>query len=230
MSKIICLTPVKNGEVYIKNFFKENDVYIDFYIFLNDNSIDTTVSLLKENPKVLSILHRESADIFDDLINRNLLLTEAQKFANSSDWIIWLDIDEVLFNFKITDTNSIHGVLNLQMVHLWNSTTYYNTEYPYSDKGIQYKIRGFKVNNLVNWILPSTNRLHFPLLPSNYNNENILIPNGYILHYANVTKENREARYIRYKKDDPDNKFQSIGYNHLLNHNPKLNSIFTLEI
>ncbi len=230
MSKIICLTPVKNGEAYLENFFKENDAYVDYYIFLDDNSTDTTASLLKNRPKVLSILKREPADIFDDLLNRNLLLVEAQKFANNSDWIVWLDVDEVLFKFEIPNTDSSYTLLNLKKVHLWNDITCYNTEYPYSHEGIQYKLRGFKVNNSVYWQLPSVDRLHFPLIPLNYNQQTIITPKGYILHHANVTKENREARYKRYKKDDPDNKIQTIGYDHLLNHTPTLNNITNLKL
>lgn len=229
MSKVICLTPIKNGEAYIENFFKENDPYVDFYIILDDNSTDTTLSLLKDRPKVLSILNRERADLFDDLLNRNILLAEAEKFANNLDWIVWLDIDEVLYKFEMPITDSPYSVLNFKLVHLWNSTTFYNTEYPYSNQGIQYKLRGFRVDNSICWKLPSVNRLHFSLLPPNFNQQTKIVPNGYILHHANITKERREARYLRYRKDDTDNKFQPTGYEHLLNDNPTLDNIANLK-
>lgn len=229
MSKIICLTPIKNGEAYIENFFKENDPYIDFYVMLDDNSTDTTLSLLRDRPKVLSILSRERADLFDDLFNRNILLAEAEKFANNLDWIVWLDIDEVLYKFEMPITDSPYSVLNFKLVHLWNSTTFYNTEYPYSDEGIQHKLRGFRVDNSICWKLPFVNRLHFSLLPPNFNQQTKIVPNGYILHHSNITKQSREARYLRYRKDDADNKFQPTGYEHLLNHNPTLGNIANLK-
>ncbi len=96
--RILGLTPIKNGEFFLENVFKNNLELVDNFIILDDNSTDNTVNILSNYDKILKIIPSKSPDIyFNDAYNRNKLLMEAEKY--NPDYIFWIDVDEKWVDF-----------------------------------------------------------------------------------------------------------------------------------
>lgn len=216
MNNIICLTPVRNGSKFIKKFFEYNYDLFDGFLFLDDGSSDNTYELL-QTEKTIDILQKEFVDDFNDAENRNLLLDSAKTI--DSRWFMWLDIDELIYpNLDITEFND-NDVITINLVHLWNSMEEYNSEYPYSNNGLQRKCRIFNkriLNN--NYRFDSDRKLHFSLLDENLYENSSIIHNSYILHMGHMDMDNRIRKYNLYMEKD-DKNYQPIGYGHFLNHN-----------
>lgn len=236
-NNIIALTPVYNGKKYIHQFIEKNYDTVDGFVFFDDGSTDGTFDEIFKCDKVLGIYSRETNSGFDDFDNRQTLLNflDDSSFMenHSPEWYVWLDVDEVIYPSFSIDASVGGTVIKFPMVHLWNSKEEYNTEYPASRNGIQRKYRGFKADPKM-WtglqLLSIPNKkLHFNLIPYNYDMTDVItVDNAYILHYANVDKEDRLFRYKRYKEIDVHGNNLGIGYEHLLNDNPITNNISTL--
>ena len=168
---------------------------------------------------------KKERKFFNDLENRNILLKLVSFF--SCNWICFLDVDEIIdkrfANITFINNDDIHNVL-FNLVHLWDSKENYNTEYPYSNKGIQQYFRMFRNIGFMQ-ILTEKSTLHFKLAPyikSIYSSQVLL------LHYANLTKEKRHNRYNIYKIEDQ-NKDQS-SYEHIICESPKLNKVENITL
>lgn len=234
MDRVVVLTPVYNGKKYIKQFLEKHSPFVDGFVFLDDGSTDGTFDDVNSS-KVIKIIKKERTnDDFDDAENRNILLNEARKIKCR--WFLWIDIDEILYvpnNNVFRNIDHSYNILVLPKIHLWNSEHYYNSEYPYSNKGIQYKQRGFN-RSIFEYRLATPfrreDKLHFSLLPIDKNNVNdYIVQKCVIIHYANLHKEDRILRYNMYHHLDKNLSNQSIGYDHLLNHSPSLGSVEKLK-
>jgi hypothetical protein len=223
-SDILGLVPVRNGEKYLSDFFLFNNRFITNYLFLNDNSTDNTLEIIQQESKVLKIIQAEYREDFRDDLNRNTLLEESYNLRNKFEWVVWLDSDEILYNVDFTHIPSICTVLKFKYIHLWNSSDTYNKDYPYSNDGIQLREKGFRLSELDSEYKFNT-KLHFNQIPIKYNQENTFTLNGYVLHRGNIDYNDRLERFKRYSIEDPFNTYQSIGYNHFLNNNPRLGNI-----
>lgn len=93
-TKIICLTPVKNGEWMIEKFIKCASLWADHIIISDQNSSDQTVKICEgfDNVKII----KNEVDIFDEVEMRQKLLDEARKTQCDKRIIIYLDSDELL--------------------------------------------------------------------------------------------------------------------------------------
>lgn len=237
-TNIIAVTPVYNGKRHIKRFIEKNYNSVDGFVFLDDGCTDGTFDEIFTCDKILAIYSREKNSDFNDLDNRQLILDYILKdrtfiYTHEPEWYVWLDVDEVIYPSFSIAINLDQKVLRFPMVHLWNDEEHYNTEYPASQKGIQYKDRGFKANpNIWTGIAPRSDyneKLHFNLIPYQYKEYDIIYPDDvYLLHYANVSKDERIVRYTRYKEIDPKGNNLGFGYEHLLKDNPKTEHISKL--
>ena len=237
-NNIIVLTPVYNGKKHIQRFIEKNYDTVDGFVFLDDGSTDGTFDDILTCDKVLAVYNREDNSGFNDLDNRQTILDymlNDKTFieTHSPEWYVWLDVDEVIYPSFSIGVNLDRKVIEFPLVHLWNDEEHYNTEYPISRNGIQYKYRGFKANpNLWTGLTPVSTvnkNLHFNLIPYKFDvNDIIEVDNAFILHYANVDKEEREFRYKRYKEIDAKGNNLGFGYKHLLKDNPRTKHISTL--
>jgi GT2 family glycosyltransferase len=223
--KLICLTPFHNEEKNLKRFLKENSKFVDGFIFLDDASTDSSLKLVKDNPKTIKLLKKSNRKNFNDKQNRNILLKEASK--TNSEWFIFLDADEVLDKHylndfkKLLDTN--YEIYWLRLVHLWDSIKTYRCDYPESLNGVQYKARLFRKKE--NMYLDTNNRLHMRLVPYTGKEKRADV---LIKHYANVYKKNRIKRFENYTKLY-DKKLQNqISYSHFLDDEIDLCNILDL--
>ena len=140
---------------------------------------------------------------------------------------MWLDFDERLTtnmdflqstrNLLLADAFKYDNV-NLPLFHMWNETMY-NAEYPFSEQGLQYKLRLIR-NRLdkLPYILKSSTTLHFPLSPYKSSMTNITLQ---IKHLSYVTKEARQRKYDLYTKTYDVQRVQK-NYAHFLKDDVKL--------
>ena len=216
--RILGLTPIKNGEFFLENVFKNNLELVDNFIILDDNSTDNTVNILSNYDKILKIIPSKSPDIyFNDAYNRNKLLMEAEKY--NPDYIFWIDVDEKWVDFhSIRDylIKNIPTQLFLPKIHLYDTPNQYIKSYPNSHYGIQWKCRIVKFSQYKEYIFNESIRLHFTLNP---NKSDIKFYPLLIQHYGLFNETIRNEKYEFYKINDID-KIQN--YFHLIDETHKI--------
>jgi len=226
---VVLLTQCYNEEKNIKDYLNNVSRFVDAIIVLDDGSDDNSWELLKLNKIIIKIKIKRTT--FDDLRNRNLLLNVFEnallKNKINVDWFLWLDFDE-----RITDNQKFlsrmkQNILSsefksdnvsLPLFHMWNNT-HYNSEYPHSKNGCQYKLRLIR-NNMkkLPYVLKNRNKLHFLLSP--YEGTQTFIPLQ-IKHLSYIDKKSRIKKYNLYTKFYDTQKIQK-SYEHFLNDDVKL--------
>jgi len=214
----ILLVQSYNEEKDIEFFLNNNAQYFDAIIILDDDSSDETYKMANHSKIILKVKKRRV--FFNDLENRNILLKLVSLF--NCNWICFLDVDEIIdkryCNFGFTNSDNVHNVI-FNLVHLWDSKEYYNTEYPFSNKGVQQHIRMFRNIGFMQ-IITEKSALHFKLTPyikSIYRSQVLL------LHSGNLTKEKRQKRYNTYMIEDKDKDQQS--YEHIICNSPQIDKV-----
>ena len=226
---IMLLAQCYNEEANVQAFLNNVAHFVDGMLILDDGSTDNTWALLQHDALVLKVKKPRTA--FNDLENRNLLLHILEKICLKNhikvDWFVWLDFDERLTtnmdflqstrNLLLADAFKYDNV-NLPLFHMWNETMY-NADYPFSEQGLQYKLRLIR-NRLdkLPYILKSSTTLHFPLSPYKSSMTNI---NLQIKHLSYVTKEARQRKYDLYTKTYDVQRVQK-NYAHFLKDDVKL--------
>lgn len=155
---------------------------------------------------------------FIDIENRNLLLDLVSFF--STEWICFMDTDE-RFDKRFDNFGSVENDIKtdnilFNYVNIWNNYDYYNSNYPYSKKGIIEKLRMFR-NIGHAQIFTYKNRVHFDVVPYKQN-----IKRGEVLfkHYGMASIILRKEKYNFYQKEDIAK--DQTNYEHMLNDNPAL--------
>lgn len=230
---IILLVQAHNEESNVVDFLNNIYDFVDGIIVLDDNSSDKTYDLfnIDEYPKIIAKF-KKTRSTFDDLENRNLLLSiynEVLQQDISNSWVLWMDLDERLGDTKpiqyylrkkiIEDDYSLE-VLSLPFFHMWNQS-HYNAEYPFSQEGVQKRYKMFKnISNIKSYKINTKMKLHFELIPSiYYNRENY--PTNFdhlplsIKHFGGSDSNLRTEKYDKYTKEYDKNKIQN-SYEHLL--------------
>lgn len=93
MSKIICLTPVKNEAWILKKFLVTTSLWADHIIIADQNSTDGSIEIAQAFPKV--ILIRNTSKYFNEPERQKMLINEARKIEGDN-ILIALDADEIL--------------------------------------------------------------------------------------------------------------------------------------
>jgi hypothetical protein len=223
--KLIALVPVKNGEIFIRNWFHLNKDLVDGFVIFDDGSTDNTESLLNIIPNILEVVKSDKSDeLFDDAYNRNMLLESAKKY--NPDYIFWIDIDEVwkdLANIRdfLIKNNPIH--LYLPLVHLYDDENQYVKSYPNSHLGVQWKCRIVKFSEYNDFQFPTQNKLHFSL---SRDKQYVKFYPMFIRHHGHFTEEMRLSKFEFYLKNDM-KKLQS--YTHLISENHKFGLVSEIE-
>jgi hypothetical protein len=222
-----CFNENKNASDYMSNVSR----FVDAIIVLDDGSTDNTWELLHSNKLIIKFKLNRIDDSFNDLRNRNLLLNVFEnvflKNKIKVDWFLWLDFDERLTDNKkflhqikrqLLSRNFDADIVSLPLFHMWDKFNY-NSEYPYSINGLQYKKRLIR-NNVAKlpYEIKHSNALHFELVPYAGKLTNILLQ---IKHLAYVDQISRERKYNAYV-DKYDTTNVQKSYKHFLNNNVKL--------
>ena len=220
-----CFNEEKNVVDYLTNVSR----FVDAIIVLDDGSDDNTWNLLESNKLIIKIKVERNG--FDDLKNRNLLLNVFENALVKNnikvDWFLWLDFDE-----RITDNKKfLHkikrqilsrefdaDVVYLPLFHMWDENNY-NTEYPYSINGLQYKKRLIRNNETkMPYKINKTEKLHFDLSPYSGKIGELLLQ---IKHLSYVDEESRKRKYYLYTQVYDTKKTQK-SYEHFLKEDVKV--------
>ena len=92
---LVCLLPVRNGEVDLPGYLESVARFADAVVALDDGSTDDTRAILDASPLVKHVLDnppRLDYCGWDDAVNRSRLLQAAAELE--PEWIISLDADE----------------------------------------------------------------------------------------------------------------------------------------
>ena len=223
--ELLLLVQSYNEEENIRQFLEDMALLFDGIILLDDGSEDNTYEKTKGEKLLLKV--KKGREVFDDLLNRNLLLDLASFFSYK--WACFIDLDEV-FDARFADIRNLikeHRYADsfiFNLIQLWDDDNKYNAEYPSSVNGISLKFRMFK-NIGRTQIYSGKGKLHFHPIPyiGKAHHAPILIK-----HYGNLTKQMREDKFNFYKKEDIEQ--CQASYEHLLTETPLLKDICTLTV
>lgn len=195
--QILLLVQSFNEEKHVFDFIKNIEPYIDGILLLDDGSEDNTYQSFN-SPKLI-IKAKKDHKIFNDLANRNALLDMASFIPHQ--YCLFLDMDERLHGrLDLPPYSDLkHGISYLiPFVHLWDSTEYYNAQYPGSCDGICLRYKLF--SNIGHCRINSAKRLHFHQIPCKRHTG--LLNTAHIRHYGLITAQMRKAKYNFYISED----------------------------
>ncbi len=214
--KIIALCAFRNEGWMLYDFLEHISDYVDEVILLNDNSDDgfdyARLLTIFRNTKIIQSDITGTEPHAREVQNREKLLREALK--QKADFVLCCDADfrfemNFLKNIKKIALNSVGKILSFQFRSLFNGDNKYRIDPPYDNSVRMLMFELFEFMNYhpagslhTVWMPPLTND---PVQPSGYN----------VYHLGDITREQREARFQKFLKIDPQNEHQSIGYKHI---------------
>jgi len=196
--------------------------FADALVFLDDGSVDNTAAAFMDDAVIIHV-KRNNNSAFDDFANRCLLFDIA-KIINTK-WLLFLDLDErldlrYLKAFKSLLRKNNVELVRFRYVHLWDSDNKFRADYPYSNNGVQYRLKMMRKKESMQ--LNYNSKLHFELQP--YESTLVLCSPILIIHWGNLKESDRRRRYNNYKKLDPHNESQS-SYEHLISEDVILRNV-----
>ncbi len=219
MPKKICLVVcVYNEAARLPQYLKHIEPYVDFIVALDDGSTDDTKDILRASSKVKKIIENPSKkkiDIWDELENRSKILTSAKEMG--ADWVIALDPDERFEKRflnslrKIVESSNQKTVYGLRFRELWGSYDQYRSDGIWGEKK-RYCL--FPLNGNITYA-DKEQKLHHRWYPDDLVGHEFLLDYD-MYHFKMVLPENRQKRKDLYKRLDPKNKYQTIGYDYLV--------------
>ena len=211
--KLLCLTPIRNGEPFMEFFLPNVAQFADGLIALDDGSNDRTVEILQQHPLVKEIIRNPVRNTYygwDDLKNRNILLDFAARYE--PEWIIFLDVDEIidendfhLFTPSHLDQLSKDHAYGFRLYRMINDLHHY-------DKGALWVYRMFAYKQGQQIV---GDKMHFEPIPGDIPMANWLQASARVKHLSSLTEVFRNKRYGKYQEADPRLEFQS-SYENLL--------------
>lgn len=222
--EVVLLTMVYNCEKFIERFISEVSPIVNGMIFLDDGSTDTTYERLSGEKVLFKIrAERGSSMLFLERRNLEFLYQQLKKKRVSCSWVIWLDADElprhddVSWNSlieKLRHSSNPDTVVAFPFVHLLDDEEHYWGNYPQTNRGVFFRSRMFRYNPARPfWGLGKSR--HPSHIPFKYRKTDIIQSSLLIKHFGNISRNDRERRYHRYRFNDPQNRYQQIGYDHL---------------
>lgn len=135
--KLIAMTLIKNQQSNIIQWLRNCKLAgVDKHIFLDNNSTDSTVQLIKDFSKNndYKILLESSDDDFskNEQLLRNKLYKLVRKIANDGDWILAIDSDEYIdkkefseFKKKYLINNNIDAnSFSFNLLDMWDKNMF----------------------------------------------------------------------------------------------------------
>lgn len=212
-ANVICLLPVRNGEVDLPGYLESVGRFADAVLALDDGSTDRTRAILESSPLVKLILSnppRPSYEGWDDSANRNRLLAVAADFA--PDWIISLDADE---RIPADDAAALRDFIETEALP---QCAYGFQIFRMHESIDHYVLDGLWIFRLFAYQpgqrFPNP-RLHFVPIPTSIPEQMWLRTTIRIQHLAGLSDERRQHRFNKYREADPDHAFQ-FSYHDLL--------------
>jgi peptidoglycan/LPS O-acetylase OafA/YrhL len=216
--RIIALVAFRDEMDHLPDFFANIAPHVDGIVALDDQSIDGSAEFVAAQPSVLELLtvaHGDQDELEDGRNHR--ALTEAA-WKHGADWLLGLDADErVEQDFRrraeVELRRAQDAGANAMWLHfreLWGSPDQYRADGIWATKRKACLFRCTPDHHF------DERRVHafwasMPPPPEDWPQADLNIYHLRMLH-----PEDRAARRERYRRIDPDNIWQPIGYDYLL--------------
>lgn len=223
--RIIALMQVRNESRCLQGCLDHLRGHVDGLIALDDGSTDGTQDILRGEEALIELLSNPaSADHqWRERENQVRLLYSARQ--HQAEWVLVCDADE---RYEEVFLRNLGGIvrslsalklpaLSFMFRELWNTPRQFRVDGIWGRKN---QIRLFKLP--LSTKFSAGTELHGGWCPDEIKRAGQIIQTGYNLyHMGSLRPEDRIARRDRYKRLDPENRFQSIGYDYLAEEGPK---------
>ena len=221
--KTIAIIAVRDEARYLPGYFSHLRDFVDGFAVVDDGSLDTTPFLIRREPKLKFSFRRDirESDHFFEVENREILLNAAKKLK--AEWVLCCDADERYESIFLKELASIQEhaeeinkpVVGLRLLGLWNSGTTYRVGGYY---GKLTKFTMFKVPDKISYSDRPRGCLHSPWMPEALMDSSFHWSTDYrIYHLRMIRPEDRKIRFEKFRRIDPENKWQPVGYSHMCN-------------
>ncbi|MBV9080326.1 MAG: hypothetical protein JO102_04315, partial [Elusimicrobia bacterium] len=184
----------------------------DVTIVLDDNSTEPFVHAAA----CTEYLSLRGSSPWSHQANLNLLLYRA--FVHGCEWVVTLD-DDMLTSHGFQDKAAVHAVIDrmeaesldlcrFRVRDLWESSERYRSDGVWGQKTTPVIRRNWFFWDGISFRDPAL-RLEVPAFPENLRVRWSVDPTHVVYHAGNLTDERRRARVEKYRREDPENAFQS---------------------
>jgi hypothetical protein len=196
----------------LPGFFSHLREFVDGFVAFDDCSTDKSFAIAEAEPKMVRLLQRQtpSADHHFEVQNRLALLTAARE--SGAQWLLCSDADEryetrFLQNLRSLVEAPPAPVIGLPFVALWEN------------------FKQHRIGKARKYVLfPSTNPLpyyphgllHQQWYPPCLEGSKKLLLDFNIYHLGSLTRGDRQARFEKFNRIDPDLRHQPQGYKNLI--------------
>ncbi|MGC9603096.1 MAG: glycosyltransferase family A protein [Minisyncoccia bacterium] len=220
--RTLAIIALRDEERYAPGYFDHLRRFVDGFAVVDDGSLDKTPLIIRQEPKLKFSFRRDvrEPDHFFEVDNREILMNAAKDL--NAEWVLCCDTDERYETPFLEKINSVQDeadkigkpVVGFRVLSLRESLkTYYAVE----QSRILTKFLMFRVPNEISYADRPRRALHTPWLPAGLRDQHLLWSTEYrVYHFCSLRAEDRRRRYEKFKRIDPDNKWQPIGYDHLI--------------
>jgi len=217
--KIACVIQVRNEARYLEGCLAHLRGYVDGVVALDDGSTDETGAILSREPGWLDCIANapETDHVWRERENRQRLLERARDLG--FEWVLCCDADERYETAFLQQLHAIAGSLHalecicisVTLKELWNSPHQYRNDGIWGRKS---RARFFRLPKTIEFGLDQD--LHGQWYPDEIRQCGRMLRLYYNLyHLRTIHHPDRVKRRDRYKRLDPGNIFQAMGYDYL---------------
>ncbi len=217
--KIACVMQLRNEAFQLKGCLSHLREYVDGVVALDDASEDNTVDILGRESMVVDCIKKpkQQTHVWNELENKQLLLRRARELG--FDWVLCCDADEryeTAFLKRLPHIASAFpidelGCISVALREIWGTPTQYRVDGIWGTKA---RARFFSLPASIDFDLEQD--LHGQWYPDHIRRyARMLNADHNLYHLKSMRREDRLKRRDFYKRLDPDNKFQAMGYDYL---------------
>jgi glycosyltransferase involved in cell wall biosynthesis len=216
---LVALIQFRNESRYLPGFLDNISAQVDAIIALDDGSSDDSTEIMRDHPSVAEVIRvtQAGAHVWDEPRNRSILVDAA--IRRGASWVVAVDADERLENgfrqraeqlIRRADQDGVHAY-SIAIRELWGSPAAYRVDGVWGRKR---HARLFRV--------PEHYEVDHRALHGYWPPDTARRPDGQfeladlvLYHLAMIDPADRETRKQKYKRLDPDSRWQAIGYDYL---------------